>query len=176
MKTETKLFENALNTTSVNGKKLREYINENYISISVLGKIRAEIDDTTEIHSDGEFYIKNIDVKRIIDKYKTESNSEMLVCPACGLDVHSDFKTCPRCGAKMIEPQESFLKKCLEGTAKLSELGDYVERWHDENNGDMSLREFLGLTEAEYSAWGKNGDDIFEEFLSARKERRESKI
>lgn len=40
---------------------------------SVLDKIRAEIDDATEIHSDGEFYIKNIDVKRIIDKYKVES-------------------------------------------------------------------------------------------------------
>ena len=25
----------------------------------------------------------------------------MLVCPNCGLDVHSDFKNCPRCGAKM---------------------------------------------------------------------------
>ena len=37
---------------------------------TVLDKIRAEIDDATEIHSDGELYIKNIDVKRIIDKYK----------------------------------------------------------------------------------------------------------
>lgn len=35
----------------------------------VLDKIRAEIDAQTEIHSDGEFYIKNIDVKRIINKY-----------------------------------------------------------------------------------------------------------
>ena len=40
---------------------------------TMLDKIIAEIDDATEIHSDGEFYIKNIDVKRIIDKYKTES-------------------------------------------------------------------------------------------------------
>ena len=38
----------------------------------VLDKIRAEIDEQTEIHSDGEFYIKNIDVKRIIDKYRKE--------------------------------------------------------------------------------------------------------
>ena len=38
---------------------------------------------------------------QIIDKYKAENNNEMLVCPACGLDVHSDFKTCPRCGAYM---------------------------------------------------------------------------
>ena len=42
----------------------------------VLDKIRAEIDDATEIHSDGEFYIKNIDVKRIIDKYKAESEDK----------------------------------------------------------------------------------------------------
>ena len=44
MKTEIELLENALDTTSVNGKKLREYINKNYISNSVLDKIRAEID------------------------------------------------------------------------------------------------------------------------------------
>ena len=42
----------------------------------VLDKIRAEIDHVTEIHSDGEFYIKNIDVKRIIDKYKAESEDK----------------------------------------------------------------------------------------------------
>lgn len=42
----------------------------------VFDKIRAEIDDATEIHSDGEFYIKNIDVKRIIGKYKAESGDK----------------------------------------------------------------------------------------------------
>lgn len=31
--------------------------------------IKTDIDKQTEIHSDGEFYIKNIDVKRIIDKH-----------------------------------------------------------------------------------------------------------
>ena len=31
-----------------------------------------EIDKQTEIHADGEFYIKNIDVKRIIDKHLAE--------------------------------------------------------------------------------------------------------
>ena len=76
----------------------------------------------------------------------------------------------------MYGEQKSFLKKCLEGKAKLSELGDYVERWHDGNNGDMSLQRYLGLTHAEYEAWGKNDDRIFEEFLAARKEGRESKI
>ena len=28
-------------------------------------------------------------------------HGKMLVCPSCGLDVHSDFHNCPRCGAKM---------------------------------------------------------------------------
>jgi len=42
----------------------------------VLDRIRAEIDHVTEIHSDGEFYIKNIDVKRILDKYSTGKESE----------------------------------------------------------------------------------------------------
>ena len=46
----------------------------------ILDKIRAEIDHVTEIHSDGEFYIKNIDVKRIIDKYKYKAESEDTEC------------------------------------------------------------------------------------------------
>lgn len=44
--------------------------------VCTFDKIRAEIDRKTEIHSDGEFYIKNIDVKRIIDKYKYRAESE----------------------------------------------------------------------------------------------------
>ena len=35
-----------------------------------------------------------------------EPRGEMLICPECGLDVHSDFKKCPRCGAKMQEVEE----------------------------------------------------------------------
>lgn len=80
MKTETELFENALDTTSVNGKKLRKYINENYISNSVLNKIKAEIEkiiqEETVIDSSGGEYERTIskldpdDVFEIIDKYR----------------------------------------------------------------------------------------------------------
>lgn len=78
MKTETELFENALGTTSVNGKKLKEYINENYISNSVLDEIRAEIEDTgayeQEVNGKTEF-LKGINYcLGVIDKYKTESD------------------------------------------------------------------------------------------------------
>ena len=70
-----------------------------------LSKIRAEIKELYRDRPNSynhpqrtEFYSG---VLAIIDKYKAESNNEMLVCPACGLDVHSHFKTCPRCGVKM---------------------------------------------------------------------------
>lgn len=82
MKTERELFENALDTTSVNDKKLREYINENYISNSVLDKIRAEImalrnirAEEFDIDSDvfDDRVILRSDVLAIIGKYKAES-------------------------------------------------------------------------------------------------------
>lgn len=72
MKTEAELFENALDTTSVNGKKLREYINENYISNSVLDEIRAEIKEVqTYKMFEGEdtVYVERKDVLAIIDRY-----------------------------------------------------------------------------------------------------------
>lgn len=33
-------------------------------------KVKSEVDQHTEIHSDGEFYIKNFDVKKIIAEYR----------------------------------------------------------------------------------------------------------
>lgn len=34
---------------------------------------------------------------------KGTEHGKMLTCPNCGLDVHSDFKYCPRCGERMKE-------------------------------------------------------------------------
>lgn len=44
-----------------------------------------------------------VNYMEILEKQMQEppTHGYMLVCPNCGLDVHSDFKTCPRCGAKM---------------------------------------------------------------------------
>lgn len=74
MKTETELFENALDTTSVNGKKLRGYVNKNYISNSVLDKIKDEIEDTgayeKEVYGKTEF-LRGIDYcLKTIDEYR----------------------------------------------------------------------------------------------------------
>lgn len=43
------------------------------ISMSIIDDIKADIDEQSEIHADGEFYIKNIDVKRIINKHIAEA-------------------------------------------------------------------------------------------------------
>lgn len=72
MKTEIELFENALDTASVNGKKLREYINENYISNSILDKIRAEIEHHRRKTQSIDPYDLVGDCLDIIDKYKAE--------------------------------------------------------------------------------------------------------
>ena len=41
-----------------------------------------------------------IDLEVVEADRKTEStHGKMLICPSCGLEVHSDFDSCPRCGA-----------------------------------------------------------------------------
>ena len=62
--------------------KCRECAKENYQLSEWLKELKAHreawekvvsaIDQHTEIHSDGEFYIKNFDVKKIIAEYRPE--------------------------------------------------------------------------------------------------------
>lgn len=79
MKTEIELFENALDTTSVNGKKLREYINENYISNSVLDKIIAGLKAHKWNKDEGSKAIYNSaidDAITYIEEYKASEEKE----------------------------------------------------------------------------------------------------
>lgn len=48
-------------------------------------------------------YLEALDMAIKALEQEPTTHGYMLVCPNCGLDVHSDFKTCPRCGAKMKE-------------------------------------------------------------------------
>ena len=45
-------------------------------SLEAWGKVKAEIDEFTDIFKDGEFYIKNSNVKRIIDRYLQDETDE----------------------------------------------------------------------------------------------------
>lgn len=42
------------------------------VDVKMLEKIKLEIDKQSTMHQDGDFYIKNYDVKKIIDKCITE--------------------------------------------------------------------------------------------------------
>lgn len=51
----------------------------------------------------------------------------------------------------------TFLEACLEGNALLKNVDDWVDRWHDARGAPdgrrLELREFLGLSQAEYAMW-----------------------
>lgn len=73
--TEFERFANENNIVPVSTKIYSQMISDSvkYAKMKeVLQEIRQEIDEQTEIHADGEFYIKNYDVKRIIDKHIKE--------------------------------------------------------------------------------------------------------
>jgi hypothetical protein len=55
----------------------------------------------------------------------------------------------------MTIPEETFVDRCLQGEALISEIDDFVDRWHDAVDEERSLAEFLGLTESEYALWVK---------------------
>lgn len=63
----------------------------------------------------------------------------------------------------------NFIQACLDGEATIFEIEDYIEYWH-ENDIDMSLREFLGLTEYEYLEWGKSSNSILRDIIRCRVE------
>lgn len=76
---KNELFERELQNTSINDVSLADYVKENYLPISVLDKIRAEIEkplhdercfDTADAKAQ---YIALNWCIEIIDKYKAES-------------------------------------------------------------------------------------------------------
>lgn len=58
-----------------------------------------------------------------------------------------------------INENMSFIEKVLAGDALDTEIDDYVEQWH-QNGGDLSLAEFLGLTDEEYALWVEQPESL----------------
>lgn len=48
---------------------------------------------------------------------------------------------------------KSFIAKCIEGEALLSDIDDYIDEWHDIAPQNETLHDFLGMTWEEYSLW-----------------------
>ena len=60
----------------------------------------------------------------------------------------------------------NFIQECLSGTARLTDIDTYVERWH-QRNSDKSIQDFLGLTMHEYSLWVVN-PEVLSKIVTAR--------
>ena len=57
--------------------------------------------------------IKRLNKVKSADRPKP-THGYMWICPECGLDVHSDFKECPRCGyARDDRPQGEWIEKAI---------------------------------------------------------------
>ncbi|MFG2410941.1 hypothetical protein [Streptomyces goshikiensis] len=47
----------------------------------------------------------------------------------------------------------TFVEDALTGDAGLDDIDSYVDAWHDTEDGDLELHEFLGMTWDEYRLW-----------------------
>lgn len=46
----------------------------------------------------------------------------------------------------------TFINKCINGSALQFEIEEYISKWHNEETG-LKLNEFLGMSNMEYNAW-----------------------
>jgi hypothetical protein len=65
---------------------------------------------------------------------------------------------------------QNFIELCLTGNALIEEVDDFVDQWH-EGSDKVSLRDFLGMSEPEYSLWINDPDVLPYVILSRREER-----
>jgi hypothetical protein len=50
------------------------------------------------------------------------------------------------------QDQNTFLNRYLNGEMLADDIDDFIGYWHN-NQGNLPLHEFLGMTEEEYSLW-----------------------
>ena len=66
---------------------------------------------------------------------------------------------------RMLASDISFLNSCLEGDAELHDIKRYIEMAGEDKEDQRIL---LGMTEAEYDAWDKQGDTVLRKILHSR--------
>ena len=78
-------------------------------------------------------------------------------------EIHEDFYTDDGIAVQpriVDSDRDNFFYKCMSGEAEPTEIGDYVEQWH-ENQSKTPLNRFLGMTKAEYESWVVNPGSIY---------------
>lgn len=91
--------------------------------------------------------------------HKSEFAEKMEMCN------YTFYPALPKCG-------KSFTDDCIQGFSNIEELDDYIEYWHNNPRIVGSLRDFLGITEDEYSEYlspSKDIHDLFASFIKARR-------
>lgn len=75
------------------------------------------------------------------------------------------------------EAQEvTFKERYLSDLCDFAYIGDCVELWHRLPENSVGLREYLGLTEQEYTLFTKNGDVALEQVLDCQRRRQRYRI
>jgi hypothetical protein len=52
-----------------------------------------------------------------------------------------------------MSSQSTFIELALRGEVVQDEIDDFVDEWHDDEQDDRALHEFLGMTQQEYELW-----------------------
>jgi hypothetical protein len=71
-----------------------------------------------------------------------------------------------------MSEQVTFISACLRGDALVTDVDDWVDRWHDTNGAPhgqpQSLPQFLGMADEEYALWVERPESL-RFVLAARK-------
>lgn len=65
--------------------------------------------------------------------------------------------------------RKSFISQCIEGTALLDDIDDFIDRWHDIMPQVEELHDYLGMNWEEYSMWVAD-PDILPYIVTAHKD------
>ena len=65
----------------------------------------------------------------------------------------------------------NFIQDCITNKCKVDQIDEYVHNWH-EGDSELSLVEYLGMTEEEYSYYIKNSNNLNEIIFNRKKQYR----
>ncbi len=59
----------------------------------------------------------------------------------------------------MSRKKKTYIELCLEGMADLTEIDEYIEKWHSSDT-EVPIYEYLGMNREEYALWVERPESI----------------
>ncbi len=56
--------------------------------------------------------------------------------------------------------EKTFKQRYFDGECEFSVIDDYIEAWHNSEDDDIALPEYLGLTDEEYFSFVESSDKL----------------